>query len=175
MVFSLTGLVLSLSLVVVLMGLGKALQPTPQTNIGLLTPLLGIWVLGDVATFWGMAWEVRELMPSVWPSLGVGLVLTSIYYIAASLVFPEDFDKEPDLDAYYYKNKRLVIGLIFTCNTAAFGVGLALGRVWSPTVTALNTLYLTGLAAAFLARGRAANVVALVFLILIEVWSFSIP
>jgi hypothetical protein len=33
-------------------------------------------------------------MPGVSPSLGVGLVLTSLYYLAASLVFPDDPEKE---------------------------------------------------------------------------------
>jgi hypothetical protein len=55
MVFSFTGLVLSLSLVVVLMGLGKVLRPPPETHVGWLTPILGIGVLGDITTFWGMS------------------------------------------------------------------------------------------------------------------------
>ena len=175
MVFSLTGLVLSLSLVVVLMGLGRALRPRPEAHVGWLTPILGIWVIGDVTTFWGMAWEIRDLLPGVWPSLGVGLVLTSAYYLAAALVFPEDFEKEPDLDAYYWKYKRIVIGLILACNTAAFGISLALGRNWSPNVTAINVLYEGGMLAALLATSRTVSIAALLFLIAIQIWSFSTP
>ena len=175
MVFSLTGLVLSLSLVVVLMGLGKTLRVRPNLHVGWLTPILGIFVLGDVTTFWGMAWEIRELMPSVWPSLGVGLVLTGVYYVAASLVFPEDFAEEPDLEAYYWRNKRTVIGLLLGCNLAAFGIGLALGRSWSPTVTAINSLYTAGLLVALFAPGKLVNISALLFLVAVQVWSFSTP
>ena len=175
MVFSLTGLVLSLSLVVVLMGLGKALQPRPGVTIGWLTPLLGVFVLGDIATFWGMAWELRDLMPSVWPSLGVGLVLTSTYYLAASLVFPDDFEKEPDLDAYYLANKRMVLGLILACNLSAFAIGHGLGRVWSPSAIVLNSVYVGGLLTAIFVKGRSINITALIFLIALLVWSFSDP
>ena len=174
-VFSLTGLVLSLSLVVVLMGLGKAIQPRPGVAIGWLTPLLAIFVLGDIATFWGMAWELRDLMRSVWPSLGVGLVLTSIYYLAASLVFPDDFEKEPDLDAYYHANKRLVLGLILACNLSAFAIAYGLGRAWSPTAIVLNGVYVGGLLAAIFAKRRSVNIIALVILIGLLVWSFSDP
>src|SRR4051812_14472571 len=175
MVFSLVGLVLSLSLVVVLMGLGRALRPSADGHIGWLSPLLGIWVLGDITTFWGMAWEIRDLMPGVWTSLGVGLVLTSTYYLAASLVFPEDFEKEPDLDVYFFRNKRMVIGLILACNTAAFAISLALGRIWSVNVTALNVLYEGGMVAGLFATSRIASISALLFLIGILVWSFSTP
>lgn len=37
-----------------------------------------------------------------------GLVLTSLYYLAASLVFPEDLKVEPDLDQYFWRNRRTV-------------------------------------------------------------------
>ena len=175
MVFNLTGLVLSLSLVIVLMGFGKILKRTSEIHVGWLTPILGIWVLGDIATFWGMSWEIRDLMPSVWPSLGVGLVLTSVYYLAASLVFPDEPENEPDLDAYYWRNKRIVIGLILACNLAAFGISLALGRNWSSTVIAINALYTLGMFVALLAPGPRTSIIALLFLIAIQVWSFSTP
>jgi hypothetical protein len=175
MAFNLTGLVLSLSLVVVLIGLGRALRPRQGTHIGWLTPILGIWMLGDIATFWGMAWEVRDLMPGVWASIGGGLVLTSTYYIAASLVFPEDFDKESDLDDYYWRYNRIVIGLVLAVNLAAFAISLTLGRIWSPAATAINVLYIGGMLVAFFVRGPRANIAALLFLIGILVWSFATP
>lgn len=65
-VFNLVGLVLGFALIEVLAGLAKTLRARRIVKIGWLTPLLGIWLLLDVTTFWGSAWELRDLLPSVW-------------------------------------------------------------------------------------------------------------
>jgi hypothetical protein len=174
-VFSLTGLVLGLALVSVLSGLAKILRARSDLRTGWLTPLLGIWLLTDVTSFWGMAWEIRDLMPSVWPSLGVGLVLTSLYYLAASLVFPEDLKVESDLDEYFWRNRRTVFALVLGCNLVAWGLGLGLGRSWSTVVWAINLTYLAALLAAVFVSGRAAVTGLLVVLIAIQTWGFATP
>jgi hypothetical protein len=174
-VFSLTGLVLGLALVSVLSGLAKTMRARSELNVGWLTPLLGIWVLADVTSFWGMAWEIRDLMPSVWPSLGVGLVLTSLYYLAASLVFPENLKAEPDLDQYFWRNRRTVLALVLGCNLVVWSLGLALGRIWLPIVWAINGAYLVALSGALIASGRAAAITFLVALIGIQAWGFATP
>ncbi len=174
-VFSLTGLVLGLALVSVLSGLAKIMRARCELRTGWLTPLLGIWLLLDVTSFWGMAWEIRDLMPSVWPSLGVGLMLTSLYYLAASLVFPEDLKIEPDLDQYFWRNRRTVFGLVLACNLIAWGLGLGLGRPWPPVVWAINLTYLAALLGAVLASGRAAVLGLIIVLIAIQTWGFATP
>ncbi|NML11942.1 hypothetical protein HHL08_17595 [Sphingobium sp. AR-3-1] len=100
-VFNLAGLVLGLALVEVLSGLAKLLRERNRLEIGALVPLLGIFVLCDVTSFWGQAYELRDLMPSVWPSLGAALVITSIYYLAASLTVPSNISTQADYDAAY--------------------------------------------------------------------------
>jgi hypothetical protein len=174
-VFSLTGLVLGLALVSVLSGLAQTLRARSKLRTGWLTPLLGIWVLTDVTSFWGMAWEIRDLLPSVWPSLGVGLVLTSLYYLAASLVFPGDFESESDLDEYFWQNRRTVIVIILTCNLIAWALGLGLGRIWSPIVWAINLSYFAALVGAATVSRRAAMIAFLLVLIAIQAWGFAIP
>lgn len=174
-VFSLTGLVLGLALVSVLSGLAKIMRARSDLQTGWLTPLLGVWLLLDVASFWGMAWEIRDLMPSVWPSLGVGLVLTSLYYLAASLVFPEDLKVESDLDLYFWRNKRTVFALVLACNVIAWALGLGLGRSWQPVVWVINLTYLATLTGAVFASGRATIAGLLVVLIAIQTWGFATP
>jgi hypothetical protein len=174
-VFSLTGLVLGLALVSVLSGLANTMRARSELRAGWLTPLLGIWVLADVTSFWGMAWEIRDLMPSVWPSLGVGLVVTSLYYLAASLVFPDDVKAEPDLDEYFWRNRRTVFALVLGCNVVAWGLGLAIGRTWTPMIWAINGSYLLALMAALIASGRRANIALLALLIAIQAWGFATP
>ena len=71
MVFNLVGLVLGFALVEVLSGLSRMLRLRGKARMGWLTPLLGIWVLADVATFWGIAWNFRDLMTE-WRTAGRG-------------------------------------------------------------------------------------------------------
>ena len=63
-IFALFGLLLGLSLAEVLGGLARAienrLRPSSPARIGLLTPLLGAFVILDLLSFWQAAWVVRE-------------------------------------------------------------------------------------------------------------------
>src|SRR3982750_1903775 len=86
MVFNLIGLVLGLALVEVLGGLARTLKAFPARRISWLTPLLGLWVAMDVSAFWGIAFELRDLLTSLWPTLFVGVLLASVYYLAAALI-----------------------------------------------------------------------------------------
>jgi len=173
MVFSLLVLVLGLSLVEVLSGLTRCLNARSEVHVGWLTPLLGIWVIGDVTTFWGIAWEVRDLLRSVWPSLGVGVALTSVYYVAASMVFPRDVSAQPDLDAHFWQNRRTVVGLVMACNVAVWVLALANGARWPVEIAVLNGLYLTAGIAAMIARSWTGNTVTLCLLIAILAWNFA--
>lgn len=174
-VFNLVGLVLGFALVEVLSGLAKTIRARGRIRIGVLTPLLGVWVLLDVTTFWGSAWQMRNLMPSVWQSLGVGIVMTSVYYMAASQVFPERLSEHEELDTHYWKVKRIVVGLILLCNCATWIIGLLLGRIWPLLITLINVTYATALLALLLLPGRRTNVTLLGALIAILTWSFATP
>jgi hypothetical protein len=174
MVFNLIGLVLGFALVEVLGGLARTIKSRPQQKISLLTPLLGVWVVLDVSAFWGIAWEVRDLLTPLWPSLLGGVVLASLYYLAAALIFPDLRDR-PDPDAHYWATKRQVIGLVFFCDAAVLLIVQLLGRTASPWVIALNAVYFTTMLAAFFARGRTANLVLLVALIVIMAAGFLMP
>jgi hypothetical protein len=174
MVFNLIGLVLGLALVEVLGGLAKAIKARPKGGISWLTPLLGVWVVLDVSAFWGIAWEVRDFLTVLWPSLLLGVVLASVYYLAAALIFPDDLDN-PGLDAHYWATKRQVIGLVFFCDATVLALVQLLGRTPSVWVIALNAVYFTTIAATFFARGRTTNIVLLVALTGIMAAGFLIP
>jgi len=175
MVFNLIGLVLGLALVEVLGGLAKAMKAHQRRGTSWLTPLLGLWVVLDVSAFWGIAWEVRDFLTVIWPSLLVGVVLASVYYLAAALIFPDDLKSHTDLDAHYWATKRYVIGLVFFCDLAVLLLVQLLGRVPSTWVIALNAVYFTTMAATFFARGRTTNIVLLVALVSIMAAGFLLP
>jgi hypothetical protein len=175
MVFNLIGLVLGLALVAVLSGLASAVNARPAQAISSLTPLLGAWVVLDVSAFWGIAWEVRELLTSLWPSLLVGVVLASIYYLAAALVFPDNLKEHQDLDPHYWAIKHRVIGLVLFCDFLVFVITQLLGRSPSAWVLGFNAIYFATVLAAFFARGRVANIVLLSALVVLMVTGFLIP
>ena len=115
------------------------------------------------------------MLTSLWPSLLVSVVLASVYYLAAALIFPDDIRSHPDLDAHYWATKRQVIGLIFFCDLTVLLLVQLMGRTPSAWVIGLNAVYFTAIAATFFSRGRTTNLVFLVALTAIMTVGFLIP
>lgn len=112
-VFSLFGLLLGLSLVEVLSGFVRTVKARKHIRLGWLTPMLALFVMLDLVSFWDNAWEIRNLVPAHAGSLFAGLFFTGSYYFAASLVFPDREGEYPDLDVYFFEHRRQVLGTIF--------------------------------------------------------------
>ena len=166
-VFSLFGLLLGLSLVEVLAGLVRTVKARKAVRLGWLTPLLGIFVMLHLTSFWTDAWEMREHIPATDGALFVGLLLAGLYYFAASMVFPERPDECPDLDDYYFAHKRQVLAGVLICDA----IISTTKHILVPSTT-LDS-YLIGLAialafftAAVFVRGKRLNIVMLAVLIL---------
>ncbi len=168
-VFSLFGLLLGFSLVEVLGGFGRTLKARTRIRLGWLTPLLGIFVMLDLAGFWMLAWAARDVVPANYLALICGLVVTGLYYLAAMLVFPDEPSEWPDLDAYYFAHKRQVIGGVLLCNLLGAGGLLALGGELSsiPLNLIALLLFCATLGAAILVRSRTANL-ALLALVIVQ-------
>jgi hypothetical protein len=129
-VFSLFGLLLGFSLIEVLGGLAKVIEAqlravkvgveTPGAapfRAGWLTPLLGLFVMLDVVSFWGSAWVARGQITYEGPIVLGGLFFTGSYYIAAHLVFPTEKADWTDLDAHYFRVRRAVFGVLIVLTT----------------------------------------------------------
>lgn len=123
-VFTLFGLLLGLALAEGLGGLARALKSKHRVRIGLPTALLGLFVSCDVVTFWMYGWAVRDLLPVNWPTLFGGFVITAIYFVSASLVFP-DGDWE-EIDDHFQRQYRNVFIGILICNAALLVTVIAL-------------------------------------------------
>ena len=87
--FSLYGLLLGLSVAVVVAGFARLLKARPRIWPGRLVPLLGLFVMLDITSFWNGAWRAREWMVPEYGHLFLGMVVISVYYLAASMVFPD--------------------------------------------------------------------------------------
>jgi len=160
-VFSLFALLLGLSLAEVLGGLARVLKQRKEVQLGWLTPLLGLLVMLDLTSSWAQAYALKEAISANFLTLVIGLFVTGLYYLAASLVFPDDASKWPDLDDYYFRHKKQVLGGILASRVLAriaqFGLGAA-GWDYFPAFAAFVVLAL----AAMFARGKAANIAVLV-------------
>ncbi len=126
-IFSLFGLLLGLALAEGLSGLSRSIKASPAVRIGWPTALLGIFVVCDVVTFWMYGWTLRDVLPLNWPTLFGGFVVTAIYYVSASLIFPDDPDGWGDLDRHFDKHRRKVLIGILLCNIALLATATTLG------------------------------------------------
>ena len=118
-IFALYALVLGLSLVELLAGLGRALEHIFATerdgrrfSISWLTPLLAVFVMLDLLSFWAFAWTVRDLLTVSTGSLLAVMTFASVYYLAARLVFPSDPDRFSDLDTHYFRVSRTIMAML---------------------------------------------------------------
>ena len=60
-VFSLYSLLFGLALAQVFGGFGNTLQERHKLKVGWLTPLLGLFVIVDLTSFWEIGWELRGM------------------------------------------------------------------------------------------------------------------
>jgi hypothetical protein len=151
LVFAVFGLLLGLAVSEVLGGFSRALKlkrGTAAVRIGWLAPLLGAFVLLDLSNFWLVAWDARDQIDANYLTLMGVLVMVGIYYLAATLIFPDSPEEWPNFDDWYDKQKRLVIGGLLTANvTSWIGLGVVEALHPSPETTvpaspAVETLYM---------------------------------
>lgn len=127
LVFALFGLLLGLAMAEVLGGFSHALKlkrGVKPVRIGWLTPLLGLFVILDLITFWLSAYNSRDQLTADNLTLLVVLTIVGIYYLAATLIFPDDPEEWPDFDLWYDKQNRLVLGGMLAAN-----IGSAIGQI----------------------------------------------
>ena len=104
--FSFYGLLLGLSVAAIAVGVATAIQHRKRIRIGRLTPLLGLFVILDIATFWDAAWVNFRHLPFSYGLLVAGLAVALIYFMAASLVFPHEIEEGMNLDDHFWDNKK---------------------------------------------------------------------
>lgn len=169
-VFSLYSLLFGLALAQVFGGFGRILQERHKIRVGCLTPLLGLFVTFDITSFWEIAWQMQKGMDMTRPYflyLICGVLLAGIYYLAATLVVPRNFDEWPDFDEYYFRHKQLVLGGVLFCNIVAAAVTTIAGTPFLrlPIGFANDLIYLLLVAALIAVRNKRANIVMLALLL----------
>lgn len=176
-IFVLYALILGLSLVALLSGLGSALElefardaegDDDSFQIGWLTPLMAIFVMLDLMSFWMFAWTIRPLV-SVSPIMLLGVMgFASAYYLAARLVFPSDPDQFRKLDTHYFRVSRTIFGILIALVFVQWAYLLSIpairDAVLTPTSIALTALFVAMMVAGMIFRNRHVQAVLLVAL-----------
>lgn len=174
-IFALYALVLGLSLVEILAGLGRTLEMRFASDasgeafsIGWLTPLLAIFVMLDLLSFWMFSWSVRELV-SVNPATLLAVVgFASAYYLAARLVFPSDPERFRDLDTHYFRVCRTVMAMLIGLVAVQWAYLLSLPQVrdqlLTPTSIGLTVFFVAMMGLLLVVRNRHVHAVTLVAL-----------
>lgn len=174
-VFLLYALILGLSMVELLTGLGRAMEykfardaEHKEFTIGWLTPLLAGFVMLDLISFWLFAWAVREQIAVSSATVTLVLAFASSYYVAARLVFPTNPDTFTDLDDHFYRVRRVIFGILITLVVVQWGylaTQTSIETLFGNPVTVGLTLVLLGLmGAGMIWRKDAVNIAILVAL-----------
>lgn len=128
LVFAVFGLLLGLAVAEVLGGFARVLKmkrAAKPVRVGWLTPLLGLFVMLDLTSFWGTAYSLRDQMDASYLTLVVVLAVVGVYHLAASLIFPDAPEEWPDFDDWYDRQNRMVIsGMLFANMVTMVGQGV---------------------------------------------------
>jgi hypothetical protein len=123
--FSFYGLLLSLSAGTVIIRFADVVGERRGRQIGIIGPLLGLFVLLDITSFWIWAWRARAAFRIDYAYMYFGLAIAVAYFFSASQVFPKEAGDWKSIDEHYWKRKRYVLPGIIAANLAVIGHGLA--------------------------------------------------
>jgi hypothetical protein len=120
LIFAFISLLLGLGIAEVLGGFARSIavrrKENSEVRLGTLTPLVAIFIVVDLTSFWLLAYDFRDQFRATFPMLVGVLAICGFYYIVAYLVFPGEPDEWRSLDDYYDRQRRMLIGGILGAN-----------------------------------------------------------
>lgn len=153
-----------------------AIDSHPRRPIGLLTPLLAVFLLLDVTNFWLLVWGIRAVILVQWSTICGSVIVSVGYFLSAALVFPRSASSAESLDEHYFQRKGLVLAGVTLANVMIFAL------LFSIRMPAWNDgwawfwlgVYFVPLACLWIVKSRKANILVLVILI-IQYLAQSLP
>jgi hypothetical protein len=175
--FSFYGLLLGFSVAELVGGFARLIHERRAVVFGLLTPLLGVVLAIDIASFWVQAWLIFRGAPFNYALLILGLVVASLFYVAATLVVPRDLAQWPSLDEHFWAHRRWVLLCAFGANIGMFAAMLLfasrsgeLARIFDLASYLQIGFFMTATLAAAIVRQRWLVLTLLVLLVAYQAW-----
>lgn len=114
--FAFFGLLLGLALAELLNGYANILREKVRPDWGLITPMLGLLIMVEIAATFIDAWgklkdiDIDLIAFAVPGSIGVA------YYVAAVMAVPRHVADWTSLDDYFYARRKWIVGLLIGAN-----------------------------------------------------------
>lgn len=124
--FSLFGLILGLAIASVAAGASDVLRERKRITIGRLTPILVIFLLCDLTSFWISSWTSLQGIRVGFPSMLWALAMAVTYFFSATAALPKRSDEWPSLDEYYFSHYRWVLGGVLLANVGLVTLAAAI-------------------------------------------------
>lgn len=137
-------ILLGLALTEVAKGYASALKRRDRIEVGILTPLLALLFCLDIANFWFTAWSRHEVFGVTLPGVFLSLSFVLIYFLAAAMIFPDEWDRETSLDRWFFDNNQHVVGGLIAANLLANGI---LNLIETPPLSAPYLIFLAAFTA----------------------------
>lgn len=173
--FGFYGLILGLAVTELLNGLGALARTGEMRRLGWQTGLLALFVLLLVCATWIDAWESLRGVSLDFAGLWAPILIAILYYLAATVTFPQHPAEWASLDDYFAKRKRFVVLLLlaaeFLVNYTYRGVMIDAYQNHPQSFWHWYVPYNIAIKLAFLlllfVRGRRANIAALAAIVLL--------
>ena len=104
---------MGLALVELAQGFSVTLRRRHEIKVGLLTPLLGVYMLLILTAAWLSLWKAQDMLVVERSTVFFGLLISVVFYIAASFAVPDRPEKGTDLDDWFLANRRFSLGGTF--------------------------------------------------------------
>lgn len=120
LIFAFISLLLGLGIAEVLGGFARVVAARRAEGssvlIGWLTPLIALFIVVDLTSFWLLAYDFRDQFRATFPMLVGVLGVCGLYYVVATLVFPAEPADWATLDDHYDRQRRVLVGGILGAN-----------------------------------------------------------
>lgn len=117
--FAFYSLILGLAITEVLSGFGRYVRSHSTHKLGAQTGLLALFTFVSITATWIDAFRTLQEVQLDVASLWAPILMSTFYYLAASIVFPSSPSDFDHLDAYFKERKRFVVLLLFACELLA--------------------------------------------------------
>lgn len=175
--FAFYGLILGLAVAELLGGFAGMVRAHALKKLEAQTALLALLTFVLIVATWVDAWNMLQGMTLNFEDLWAPLVLAIVYYLIAAVIFPREREQFAHLHLYFAARKKFVTGLLLAAEVVDFYTSLpfmadslkhrpAIFWAW---LVPYNVLILGCFVTLFFVRGRRANILLLIALILLLV------